>query len=167
MRQLPNCFTIEEEQHLAAIPEPCLIVFLFSTGLWNQLSAAKQQQWFSAQTTPYEINSLNSLVRANLFVVRSVEDKLAETAVDWEVDFEAQFEFLVQQKARAIAQQVNRQFWKFMQVDTVWQYLFAYVEPLSQDLMASVERVLDAELMLAYLQCDVYFGCDTATRCFD
>lgn len=167
VRQLPERFTEEEEEKIEALPEQCQALFLFSTGLWPQLSVVKQQRWADAQASGYELTRLTAIARANRFVLRSVEDDIAHGPVVWEADHETQFQLRIKKKANVVAQNLNRHFWKFMQLDTAWQYLFAFIEPFDAELVAEIEATLDSDLMLAYLHCDVYMLCDTASRCFD
>jgi len=166
-RELPDRFTAEEEQQIETLPEQCRVLFLFSTGLWSQLSPGKQQIWADAKANEFELNRLNAIARANRFVLRAIEDDLAEKSIEWDVDYKDFVEELTRKKANVVAQNLNRHFWRFMRINTVWQFLFKCMEPLDDDLTAQIEEGLEPNLMLAYLQCDVYMLCDTSNRCFD
>lgn len=167
VRRLPEHFTVDEELQIESLPEQCQVLFLFSTGLWHQLSDTKQQRWADAQPSDYELSRQTAIARANRFVIRSVEDAIARGPVDWKVDHDALFHDLTRKKAHVVAQNLNRHFWKFMRLNTAWQYLFAFLEPLDKELIEGIEATLELDLMLAYLHTDVYMLCDTASRCFD
>lgn len=166
-RKLPHCFTEEEEQQIASLPEQCRVLFLFSTGLWSQLSPERQRTWADAKANEFELTRLNAIARANRFVLRAIEDDLARNPIDWDEDYTDLIEELTRKKANVVAQNLNRHFWRFMRINTAWQFLFAYMEPLDDDLSAQIDECLEPSLMLAYLQCDVYMLCDTSNRCFD
>lgn len=166
-RILPSSFTSKEEEYIESLPELCQLLFLFSTGLWHQLTLAKKERWQAAKTTPFEQNRLTAIARANRFVLRAVEDELAVSSINPESDHEKLFQDHMKKKSNNVAQNLNRHFWKFMQINTVWLYLFAFIDQFDAELVEQIEETLDADLILAYLQCDVYFRCDTSSRCFD
>lgn len=165
-RPMPLAFDCEEETKLAQLSDRCRCLFLYATDTYRLLSATRREHWAEASVSDFESNELNAVSRAGRFVLRLAEREFLERELDGDTEVEVAFHELHQRIAQSAAQDLNRHFWRFMAMNTAWQRIFLYVEPWDSKMLAEMEREIDPDLLIAYLLCDVLFGCDSADRCF-
>lgn len=163
VREIPAHFSSNEEEALSQLSDLCVHLFLFSTGLWGRLSDGCKQRWGTAEASDWELSSFSSLGRANRFLLNQAELEL-QNAIGQR--HPATFEKIHARLAQVYAQNLNRSFWKFLKLDTAWQYIFRNVVPFSDAFESSLLDTQGSNDVAVYLLCDCEMAFSSASRCF-
>lgn len=173
VRDLPVGFTEEEERILERFHPRQRHLLLYCAGLWMLVSNERRESWKEWPTpSRWECEELSPVARANCFALACAEDECArrlqlpplEVA---DPDPEAEFARIQSKHEQWVAQNLLRHYWGLLECDTAWQHTLKYVAPAEIKRLDAVSTSLSRELLVLWLQLDLWILLDHSRRWFD
>ncbi|MCA9167058.1 MAG: hypothetical protein KDB23_05300 [Planctomycetales bacterium] len=178
-RPVPTQLSTDEEKQLGKIcgSKPASEfnasqrdVFLYASGLWLLLSEAARTEYkphCGLAVSDYEFRELGAAVRAVRFADQFMYRKYCEHRTGEEVsanDLLRKYVDFRKVPNQSIAQNLLRNYWKLLKIDSAWQHIFRDVEPLPVAILDEVERELSKEMLARWIYYDIWCRIDNSQR---